>query len=90
VIQQRLGTFHPGPNRGVKQAGFRVLVGAFMPAVLVEMAFLSNPAEAALLKDTAFQRKVADALAGAVDHYFTAHEHLWSTEPAGAAPGKGR
>lgn len=90
VIQERLATFHPGPNRGVKQAGFRVLVGAFMPAVLVEMAFLSNPAEAALLKDAAFQRKTAEALAGAIDQFFTSHEHLWSTEPAGGAPGGGR
>jgi N-acetylmuramoyl-L-alanine amidase len=90
VIQDRLATFHPGPNRGVKQAGFRVLVGAFMPAVLVEMAFLSNPAEAALLKDAAFQRKIASALAVAVDQYFSGHEHLWSAEAAGATPGARR
>lgn len=42
VIQRKIGEIHPGPNRGVKQAGFRVLIGAFMPAVLVEMAFISN------------------------------------------------
>jgi N-acetylmuramoyl-L-alanine amidase len=81
VIQQRLSTFHPGPNRGVKQAGFRVLVGAFMPAALVEMAFVSNQQEAAMMKDAAFQRKMAAELAAAIDYFFTAHEHLWVADP---------
>jgi N-acetylmuramoyl-L-alanine amidase len=81
VIQQRLATFHPGPNRGVKQAGFRVLVGAFMPAALVEMAFVSNQQEAAMMKDAAFQRRMAIELATAVDHFFTEHEHLWTADP---------
>jgi N-acetylmuramoyl-L-alanine amidase len=87
VIQKQFATFHPGPNRGVKQAGFRVLVGAFMPAVLVEMAFISNRQEAALLTDDAFQRKLADGLAAAVEQFFTSHEHLWNADPARAATG---
>ena len=37
----------------MKQAGFRVLVTAFMPAVLVEIGFGTNPAEAAYLTDPA-------------------------------------
>lgn len=77
VIQKRTATFHPGPNRGVKQAGFRVLVGAFMPAVLVEMAFISNPKEASLLGTADFQKKIAAGLADAVDQFFASHEHLW-------------
>jgi len=82
VIQGRLQGFHPGPNRGVKQAGFRVLVGAFMPAVLVELAFISNREEAKLLGDAAFQRRVAGALADAVDRFFASHEHLLTAEGA--------
>ncbi len=49
-------------GRGVDQAGFYVLNGAFMPAVLVEVAFISNPEDERLLKQTWFQKKVAEAL----------------------------
>lgn len=80
LAQARMAAFHPGPDRGVKQAGFRVLVGAFMPAVLVEMAFVSSPEEAALLGTSAFQQKVAWALTETVDGFFATHEHLWSEE----------
>jgi N-acetylmuramoyl-L-alanine amidase len=80
-IQASLATVHPGPNRGVKQAGFRVLVGALMPAVLVEMAFISNPAEARLLGTSAFQQKVAWSLALAIDRFFDSHEHIWAIGP---------
>jgi N-acetylmuramoyl-L-alanine amidase len=53
-------------NRGVKQAGFVVLAGVYLPAILVETAFITNPREEALLKDEAFQETVADALTEAV------------------------
>ncbi len=82
-IQSSLASVHPGPNRGVKQAGFRVLVGALMPAVLVEMAFISNPEEARMLGTSAFQQKVAWSLAQAIDQFFETHEHIWAT---GSAP----
>jgi N-acetylmuramoyl-L-alanine amidase len=80
-IQASLATVHPGPNRGVKQAGFRVLVGALMPAVLVETAFISNPEEARLLGTSAFQQKIAWSLAQAIDHFFDTHEHIWAAGP---------
>jgi len=80
VIQRNFARVHPGPNRGVKQAGFRVLVGALMPAVLVETAFLSNPREAVLLGQNEFRQDVAEAVADAVDAYFQGHEHLWVTQ----------
>jgi len=54
------------PDRGVRQAGFRVLVGAYMPAVLVEMGFLSNPGEARRLTDGRYQRRLAEAMGEAV------------------------
>jgi N-acetylmuramoyl-L-alanine amidase len=45
LIQEELNEALELRNRGVKQAPFRVLMGAAMPAVLVELGFLSNPRE---------------------------------------------
>ena len=56
-------------NRGVRQAGFRVLVGAYMPAVLVEMGFLTNATEERRLGDSSYQRRLARALGDAVLEY---------------------
>jgi N-acetylmuramoyl-L-alanine amidase len=70
MIQRRLATVHPGPNRGVKQAGFVVLNGAFMPAVLVELGFISNAREEQLLGNADHQRKLAAQLATAVKEFF--------------------
>lgn len=57
------------PDRGVKQAGFRVLVGAYMPAILVEVGFLSNPTEETLLLSRDYQQRLARALGEAILAY---------------------
>jgi N-acetylmuramoyl-L-alanine amidase len=59
------------PDRGVKQAGFWVLVGASgtMPTVLVEVGFLSNPDEERVLRSDAGQQQVADSLAEGILTY---------------------
>jgi N-acetylmuramoyl-L-alanine amidase len=54
------------PDRGVRQAGFRVLVGAWMPAVLVEMGFLTHPDDAARLRSGRGQRELAKAIGDAI------------------------
>lgn len=74
IVQQHLGRMHPGPNRGVKQAGFTVLIAAFMPAVLIEIGFASNAQEADFISSAAGQRKIADAIADATDAYMAQYE----------------
>jgi N-acetylmuramoyl-L-alanine amidase len=68
-VQEELAAVTGSERRGVKQAPFRVLVGAAMPAVLVEIAFISNPEEEKLLAQDAFQARVAAALARGVGRY---------------------
>jgi N-acetylmuramoyl-L-alanine amidase len=74
MIQQEMNTLGNIQNRGVKQAPFRVLIGATMPAALVEVAFISNPEEEAQLKTPEFQSSVANALLTAVERYKTEYE----------------
>jgi N-acetylmuramoyl-L-alanine amidase len=57
---------------GAKMGPFYVLVGAHMPAVLVECGFMSNAGEAARLKSADYQDVLAGAVATAVAHYFNA------------------
>jgi len=74
IVQRRLSTIHPGPNRGVKQAGFRVLVTAYMPAVLVEIGFGTNRAEAEYLLNPQRQTAIASAVADAAMEYLQRYE----------------
>ncbi|UCG29841.1 MAG: N-acetylmuramoyl-L-alanine amidase [candidate division WOR-3 bacterium] len=62
------------PSRGVKQAGFYVLNGAFMPAVLVECAFISNPAEEKLLRQKNFQKQLAFCIYRGIRNYIEDYE----------------
>jgi N-acetylmuramoyl-L-alanine amidase len=62
------------PNRGVKQAGFYVLGGAAMPAVLVEIGFVSNPREERKLKEGKYRDEIARAIVAGLVEYKRAHE----------------
>jgi len=74
LIQRRVKQVHPGPSRGVKQAGFRVLVTAFMPAVLVEIGFGTNPADAAYMTDSRRMDELSASIADAVVEYLKRYE----------------
>ncbi|MGQ9634744.1 MAG: N-acetylmuramoyl-L-alanine amidase [Bryobacteraceae bacterium] len=56
-------------NRGVRSAPFLVLIGANMPSILVEIAFLSNPNEERLLKQESYRQRLAESLAKGVSQY---------------------
>jgi len=72
-IQEELADVTGSQGRGVKQAPFRVLVGAAMPAVLVEVAFISNAEEERLLVSDAYQVKVVAALVRGISRYQQQH-----------------
>jgi N-acetylmuramoyl-L-alanine amidase len=56
-------------DRGVKQAPFRVLIGAAMPAVLVELGFLNNPEEESRLLSPEYRANLVASLVRAVSRY---------------------
>ena len=82
LIQERIQVVHPGPNRGVKQGPLAVITNALMPAVLVEVGFLTNAEEESLLTREAFQEETARAIAAAIDAFFQRY-------PGGEGPAPG-
>jgi N-acetylmuramoyl-L-alanine amidase len=59
------------PDRGVHTAPFYVLIGANMPSVLAEIAFLSHPQEEKRLRDSEMRQKIAEGLLAGVRAYLS-------------------
>ena len=66
LVEDELRQRVPMSPRAIQQAPFRVLVGANMPAVLIEMGFISNPVQELQLAGVTFQNDVVDALVTSV------------------------
>ncbi len=66
---------------GVKQAPFYVLIGAQMPAILIEITFMSNPREANRLRDANYLAAIAEQMSAGITDYVS------STSLAMAVPG---
>jgi len=71
------------PNRGVKQAGFYVLGGAAMPAILVEIGFLTNPREERKLRNPRFREQVARAIYAGLAEYKRRYDQKMGAVQAG-------
>ena len=70
AVQRRVSVAGGLLNRGTKQSGFYVNKKSWIPSILVETAFISNPNEEKLLGQAEFQEKIAAGLfAGIVDFY---------------------
>lgn len=70
LAQKQLVGVAERKDRGVKQAGFWVLHATSMPAVLVELDFICNPASAEYMSSKAGEKKLAEALCNAVEKYY--------------------
>ncbi len=69
LIQQEYEKRTRTYNRSVQQAGFAVLRLTYMPSVLTEVGFLSNPDEAKFLRSKEGQEKIALSIANAIRKY---------------------
>lgn len=74
MLQIELGNQVRIPNRGARDSDLDFLKGIAMPAVLVELGFLTNPSEADALSDPAFTESIATAIAAAVERYCEQYE----------------
>jgi N-acetylmuramoyl-L-alanine amidase len=81
TVQDALTRMLRIPSRGVKQAGFYVLGGAAMPAVLVEIGFVTNPREEKKLKDPRYRDDLARAIAEGLAEYKRLAEPRASSAP---------
>ncbi len=76
-------------DKGVKQAPFYVLLGAQMPAILVETSFISNPRECKRLINPSFQERICDAIIQGIKTYIkeTSPTAFFKEPPGGGTNG---
>src|SRR3954462_12516471 len=84
MIQAQLNEALQIKDRGVKQAPFRVLKGATMPAVLVELGFINNPEEEKKLQDPACRHRIVAAVVPGAPRYRAGTERAAAGAPAPA------
>ncbi len=88
IVEAALRERIPMSARALQDAPFRVLVGANMPAVLVEMGFMTNPEQAKQLASDTFQASIVQALVEAIVRFRDARASA-PTPPPPASPAPG-
>lgn len=71
LIQHEIDAIRRSPDTKIQGAPLLVLEGADMPAVVIEIGNLSNPNEEKMLRDPQFLARMARAIAGALDAFFS-------------------
>ena len=79
VLSSAANTGYEGKNLGVRQAPFYVLLGAQMPSILIELGFLTSPADMGLLKQRSHQETLVDGIAKGINSYImnTTYAYSW-------------
>jgi N-acetylmuramoyl-L-alanine amidase len=86
VVQDSMTRSLRIPNRGVKQAGFYVLGGAAMPAILIEIGFVTNPREERRLKDPRYRDEIARAIFAGLAEYKKRYDRARDVSPNARVP----
>ena len=76
MVLEEIGEVNALHKSHVEQAGFAVLKAPDIPSILVETAFISNPEEERLLRDSQHQSKLADSMLGGIRRYFAQNPPL--------------
>jgi N-acetylmuramoyl-L-alanine amidase len=77
MLRQVKSRFKLVRDLGVKQAPFYVLIGAEMPAILVETGFITNPSERQRLLTHSYQETLADGIASGIKRYIQGIEEVY-------------
>ena len=89
ALYGKLATTNPGlRDRGVKEAGFVVLTGTSMPAVLTEISFVSSPMDEKNLQSSAYRQNIAEALYRGIARYAASSSRVKIASVAGKPTGR--
>jgi N-acetylmuramoyl-L-alanine amidase len=78
VISSLRKTGYTGKNLGVKQAPFYVLMGAKMPAILIEMGFITNASDCLLLHNNAHLEAIVEGIMGGIRTFAASSSYVYN------------
>lgn len=81
ILNENMGVDTKLKSRGIKQAGFYVLVGASMPGVLIELGFLSNPSDEKYLASERGKSDLAMSIYNSIKAYKEYYESVFEKKP---------